>query len=388
MKRKISNVFLAAFCLSLFPASAFYNFSVADAQTSTRPRQTASPIPKQTVSPITRTTVTPMIPSPLSTAKTSPTVTPTPDIDDPNEVIKIETEEVNLNVRVVDRNNRPVNNLQQDEFKIYENNVLQPITAFSKGEVPTNYSLVIDNSGSLRQQLEKVIEAGKILIAANRPDDETSVIRFVSSEKVEILQDFTNSKTDLNDAMENLFIEGGKTAIIDAVYLAADRIENYEKSRNRNDKKRRALILVSDGEDRDSFYKEQQLYELLRESDVQIYVIGFVGDLDKEGGLISKSPQGKAKAFLERLATETGGKVYFPSSVNELAGIAQDISSELRTQYLVSYSPTDKVQDNSYRNLKVVVADSPKKEKRIAISRSGIIRSGADAGKPTLQKKN
>jgi Ca-activated chloride channel family protein len=381
MKRKISYVFLPAICLSLFLASAFYNFFAVDAQTTlnnNRPRQTVSPTPKTAVSPNQQTTK-------ATNATTSPTATPTPEED---EVIKIETEEVTLNVRVVDRNNRPVNNLRQDEFKIYENNVLQPITSFSKGEVPTNYSLVIDNSGSLRQQLEKVIEAGKILIAANRPDDETSVIRFVSSEKVEILQDFTNNKTELNDAMENMFIEGGKTAIIDAVYLAADRIENYEKSRNRNDKKRRALILVSDGEDRDSYYKEQQLYELLRESDVQIYVIGFTADLDKEGGLISKSPQGKAKAFLERLATETGGKVYFPGSVNELAGIAQDISNELRTQYLVSYSPTDKVQDNTFRNLKVVVAESPKKEKRIAITRSGIIRSGEDANKPTLQRKN
>jgi Ca-activated chloride channel family protein len=387
MKRKISNALLLAFCLSLFPASAFYSFSVADAQTSTRPRQTASPTTKPTASPITRTTATPTISSPLPAAKTSPTATPTPDIDDPNEVIKIETEEVNLNVRVVDRNNRPVNNLQKDEFKVYENNVLQPITSFSKAEVPTNYSLVIDNSGSLRHQLDKVIEAGKILVAANRPDDETSVIRFVSSEKVEILQDFTNSKNDLNEALENLFIEGGKTAIIDAVYLAAERTDSYEKSRNPNDKKRRALILVSDGEDRDSFYKEPQLYELLRESDVQIYVIGFVGDLEKEGGFISKSPQGKAKAFLERLSTETGGKVYFPNSVNELPDIARDISNELRTQYLVSYSPTDKVQDNSYRNIKVAVADSPKKEKRIAITRSGITRSGENSAKPSLQNR-
>lgn len=387
MKRKISNVFPLAFCLSLTVVSAFYNFSAADAQTAQtqiRPRQTALPTPKPIVSSSPRTITNPSSAAP----KTSPSATPTPDIDDPNEIIKVETEEVNLNVRVVDRNNRPVNNLRQDDFKIFENSVLQPITAFSKTEVPTNYSLVIDNSGSLRQQLDKVIEAGKILIAANRPDDESSVIRFVSSDKIEILQDFTNSKNDLNEALENLFIEGGKTAIIDAVYLAAERTDSYEKSRGSNDKKRRALILVSDGEDRDSFYKEQQLYELLRESDVQIYVIGFVGDLDKEGGFIAKSPQGKAKAFLERLATETGGKVYFPNSVNELNGIAQDISSELRTQYLVSYSPTDKVQDNVYRSIKVAVADSPKKEKRIAVTRSGITRSGENAAKPVLQKKN
>lgn len=377
MKRKSLNFLLPAFCLSLLPASAFYNFAIADAQTapaSTRPRQTASPTPKTAVAP------TPRVP-----VAVSPTATPTPEEDD---VITVKTDEVRLNVRVVDRNNRPINNVQQDEVKVYENNVLQPITSFSKAEVPTNYSLVIDNSGSLRQQLDKVIEASKILVASNRADDETSVIRFVSSDKVEILQDFTNSKNDLNEALENLFIEGGKTAIIDAVYLAAERVENYEKSRDPNDKKRRALILVSDGEDRDSFYKEQQLYELLRESDVQIYVIGFVGDLEKEGGFIGKSPQGKAKAFLERLATETGGKVYFPSNVSELNGIAQDISSELRTQYLLSYSPTDTTQDNSFRNIKVVVADSPKKEKRIAITRSGITRSGDTSGKPTLQRKN
>ena len=303
MNRKILNVLLSAFCLSISLTAAFYNFSTVEAQTTqttTRPRQTVSPTPKTIVSP-----------SPQTAAKTtaSPTASPTPNIDDPNEVIRVETEEVSLNVRVVDRNNRPVNDLRQDDFKVYENNVLQPITSFTKGEVPTNYSLVIDNSGSLRQQLDKVIEAGKILVASNHPDDDTSVIRFVSSDKIEIIQDFTSSKSDLNEALDNLFIEGGQTAIIDAVYLAAERVDSYEKSKNRDDKKRRALILVTDGEDRDSYYKEQQLYDLLRESDVQIYVIGFVGDLDKEGGFISKSPQGKAKAFLERLATETGGKV-------------------------------------------------------------------------------
>ena len=141
----------------------------------------------------------------------------------------------------------------------------------------------------------------------------------------------------LFDSLDNLYVEGGQTAIIDAVYLAAERVENYEKTDRIDDRKRRALILVSDGEDRDSFYKEEQLYELLRESDVQIYAIGFVNELDKEGGFISKSPQGKAKAFLERMAKETGGKVYFPNSLNELNGIAKDIASELRTQYSISY---------------------------------------------------
>ncbi|HLM59302.1 MAG TPA: VWA domain-containing protein, partial [Pyrinomonadaceae bacterium] len=305
MKRKTLNILLLVFCFTI--TAAFYNFSAAEAQTNQTPnraRQVASP----TVAPQT-------IPAPTIIPKT--TTLPTPEED---EVIKIDTELVNLNVRVVDRNNRSIGTLRQEDFKIYEDNVLQPIEFFTKSEVPTNYSLVIDNSGSLRPQLEKVIEAGKIIVGTNRPDDETSIIRFVSSENIEILQNFTSDKTLLNEALDDLFVEGGQTAIIDAVYLAAESITNYEKSRDPNERKRRALILVSDGEDRDSFYKEQQLFNLLRETDVQIYVIGFIGDLDKEGGFISKSPQGKAKAFLERLASETGGKVYFPRDVSELNG--------------------------------------------------------------------
>jgi Ca-activated chloride channel family protein len=294
-----------------------------------------------------------------------------------------------LNVRVVDRNNRPINNISQQEFKVYEDNVLQPITSFSKAEVPTNYALVIDNSGSLRQQLDKVIEAGKIIINTNRPGDETSIVRFVSSDKIEISQDFTPNKSDLTEALDNLYIEGGPTAIIDAVYLAAEKVDQYEKSRNPNDKKRRALILVSDGEDRDSFYKEQQLFNLLREADVQIYTVGFTNDLDKEGGFVSKSPRDKAVNFMKRLAEETGGKAYFPNSVNELPEIAKDIASELRTQYLVSYSPTNESRNAAFHNIKVVVDDGPGKQKRIAITRSGRTGiPGAKGSAPTLQNRN
>lgn len=324
-------------------------------------------------------------PTPTPTPGSSPakpTPTPTP-FDDPNEVIKVDTELVNLNVRVVDRNNRPINNIQQKEFKIYEDNNLQVIDFFSRSEVPTNYALVIDNSGSLRPQLEKVIEASKILVNTNKPEDETAVIRFVGKDKISIEQSFTNNKTDLIDSLENLFIEGGQTAIIDAVYLAVENIEEYEKSKSQNDRKRRALILVSDGEDRDSYYNEKQLFELLRESEVQIYTIGFVGDLSSEGGFIGKSPQGKAKAFLERMATETGGKAYFPADVSELPAMAKDISNELRTQYSIGYIPSNDARDGSFRNIKVVVDDGPNKQKRIAISRTGRV---AEGGAPSLQK--
>lgn len=311
----------------------------------------------------------------------TPAVTPrpAPTINEEDVVEKVETELVNLNVRVVDRSNRPINNIQQSEFKIFEDNVPQKIEFFSKSEVPTNYSLVIDNSGSLRPQIDEVIEASKIIVAANKPEDETSIIRFISSEKIEILQDFTSNKTDLNDALDNLFIEGGMTAIIDAVYLAASKVTEYEKVGNRVDRKRRALILVSDGEDVSSYYSQQQLFDLLRETDVQIYVVGFVKDLSAEKGFITKSKQGKAKSFLEKLANETGGKAYFPTALSELNGIAREIASELRTQYSIGYLPTNERSDGTFRNIKVMVNDGAGNQKRIALTRAGRV-AGADGG--------
>lgn len=323
-------------------------------------------------------------PTPVAAPKLStPTPSPTPKIDDPDEIIKIDTELVNLNVRVIDRNGRPINNVQQKDIKIYEDGVLQQIEFFDKAEVPTNYGIVVDNSGSMRQQLDKVVEAGKILVNTNKPADESMIIRFVGRDKIEIEQPFTSNKTDLIDALDNLYIEGGQTAIIDAVYLAVENVEEYEKEKNAVEKKRRALILVSDGEDRNSYYNEKQLFELLRESEVQIFVIGFVDDLSKEGGFISKSPQAKAKAFLERIATETGGKAYFPSSPSVLPELAKEISNELRTQYSVGYIPSNDRKDNSFRNIKVQVDDGPNAQKRIAVHKTGRVADGSTPGKPT-----
>ena len=329
----------------------------------------------------------PAAPTPTPAPGPAPVlIKPTPrPTETPDEIIKIDTELVNLNVRVIDRNNRPINNLQQKDFTILEDGKPQQIDFFSKSEVPTNYAMVVDNSGSMRPLLEKVIEAGKILVNTNRPDDDTMIIRFVGRDKIEIEQPFTSNKTDLNDALENLYIEGGQTAIIDAVYLAVENVGEYEKSKKTDNHKRKALILVSDGEDRNSYYNEKQLFDLLRESEVQIYVIGFVSELSKDGGFISKSPQEKSKAFLQRLATETGGKAYFPGSAAELPALAKEISNELRTQYSIGYIPSNDARDGSYRNIKVAVEDGPNKEKRIAISRAGRTAEGggANGAKPT-----
>lgn len=335
------------------------------------------------------------MPSPTVAASPTPTpaapklgsATPTPDpyaaILNPDETIKVETELVNVNVRVLDRNGRPVNNLPQKEFKVFEDGVPQQIDFFEKADVPTNYGIVVDNSGSMRQLLDKVVEAGKVLINTNKPADESMIIRFVGRDKIEIEQPFTSNKVDLIDALDNLYIEGGQTAIIDAVYLAVENIDEYEKNQKDGAPKRRALILVSDGEDRNSYYNEKQLFELLRESEVQIYAIGFIDELSKEGGFISKSPRDKAKSFLERIATESGGKAYFPSNAAALPDLAREISNELRTQYSIGYIPSNDKKDGTYRNIKVQVNDGPNNEKRIAVTRAGRVAEGTPTAKPS-----
>ncbi|HEX8249554.1 MAG TPA: VWA domain-containing protein [Pyrinomonadaceae bacterium] len=297
----------------------------------------------------------------------------TPGIVEEEEVVRIATEEVSLNVRVVDGNNRPVNNLTQADFKIYEDEVLQPITSLTTAEVPIISALVIDNSRSLRAQLKKVIEAGKIIVGTSRPKDESSVVRFVSSDKIEVVQDFTTSVDSLNNALDNLFVEGGQTAVVDAVYQTAKKVGQYQNSQKREDVRLRALVLISDGDDRSSSYKEEELFALLRNQQVQIYAIGFVNDLsDSPDAANNVSRREKAKTFLTRLTQETGGKVYFPNSIDELPQIASDISRELRTQYLISYTPTKETGGGGgFRKIRVVITEGANQEKRTAITRAG-----------------
>jgi Ca-activated chloride channel homolog len=299
------------------------------------------------------------------------------------ESIKIDTDLVNLNVRVIDRNNRPIGNVRQEEFVVYENGVPQPIFSFTKEEVPVSYGLAIDTSGSLRSQLAQVIEAGKVIINSNKPGDETFLVRFISSDKIEQVLDFTSNTEDLIDSLDTFYTEGGQTAIVDAVYVSAEHVAQYKKG-DIDDRRRRALIVVTDGEDRGSQYKQEELFERLREEDVQIYVIGFVNELDREGGLIRKSSREKAVNLINRLAKETGGRAFFPESLSDLPKIADEIVRDLRTQYVVSYSPTNKARDGSFRSIRVAVADAPGKDKRIALTRSGRI-AGREGNQPAIK---
>ena len=151
---------------------------------------------------------------------------------------------------------------------VYEDGIEQPVVFFSREEVPISYGLAVDTSGSLRTQLQSMIDAGKSIVNTNKPGDETFLVRFISSDKIITEQDFTSNRDLLIDALDGLYTEGGQTAVIDAVYLAAERLAEYKKGDD-NDRRRRALIVVTDGEDRVSFYKQEQLFARLREQDVR-----------------------------------------------------------------------------------------------------------------------
>ena len=182
-----------------------------------------------------------------------------------------------------------------------------------------------------------------------------------------------NTKQDLLiDAIDNLYVEGGQTAVIDAVYLAAEHATE-PSTNDREEKRRRALIVITDGEDRGSVYTQDQLFARLREEDVQIFVIGFINELDKEAGLIRKSPREKAVNLINKLASETGGRAFFPESLSDLPRIANEIVRDMRTQYVLAYNPTNKTPDGTFRAIRVAVDSSSSGEKRIALTRNGRI---------------
>jgi Ca-activated chloride channel family protein len=135
-------------------------------------------------------------------------------------VVRVNTALVTLNVRVIDRNNRPIDNVRQEEFRVFEDGEPQPIEFFTREEVPITYGLAVDTSGSLRSQLQSVIDAAKAIITSNKRGDETFLESFISSDKIETIQDFTSDKGLLLDGLDNLYVEGGQTAVIDGVYLA------------------------------------------------------------------------------------------------------------------------------------------------------------------------
>jgi len=182
--------------------------------------------------------------------------------------------------------------------------------------LPVSYGLVVDNSGSFRPLLDRVITIVSDVVEQNGAEDETFIVTFVDTPKIVLRQEFTYVKADLHDAAQNMFIEGGQTAILDAVKSSAE----YLGKNARTDSGRlRALVILTDGEDRASVSKIDDVLRMLKEQNIRVFAIAMA-----EGKVFTK--------LLDRLTKETGGTIFMPKNRNDVSAAAKQVSAAMRTR--------------------------------------------------------
>lgn len=174
--------------------------------------------------------------------------------------------------------------------------------------------IVVDCSGSQRLQLDKTIAAIKQIAEAMRPGDEAFLVRFIDSQKITISQDFTSNKSELQDAAEELFIEGGQTAVVDAVDFAA---RHFSENPSSAGERSRVLILIADGDDRKSSAKLDATVTLLKQEKIRVFAIG-LSDLNVSAKV------------LEKFSKDTGGKTFVPRSSADISNAIVEITSAIR----------------------------------------------------------
>ena len=258
--------------------------------------------------------------------------------------ISVDVELVQLPVSVVDRDGAPVIGLDQEHFEVYEDGVRQDITLFLHEDVPISVGLVIDNSGSMRNKRERVNSAALVFAREGNPEDETFIVNFDDDAYLE--QDFTGSIGNLIDTLENVDTRG-ETALNDAIYLSLEHVE----ANGRMDKK--AVLVISDGEDNASKFGFNRVMERLREAEVTVYVIGLLELNDQRGGLFRRSPSSRAKRELRQIAESTGGQAYFPESLDEVEELCRRVAHDLRNHFTIGYNPTNRAFDGTWREVEV-----------------------------------
>ncbi len=271
----------------------------------------------------------------------TPTPSPTPETIDPNAPIKVKTDLVTLTLTVTDTFGRYVSGLGKNAFSITDNGQPQDITFFSDSDAPVSLGILFDISGSMSgQKIEKARQALSRFIATSHPSDEYYLIAF--NQRAQLLLDRTR---DGDAVLSKLTLVQPKnsTALYDAVYLGVDRV-------TRGSHKKRALLIISDGQDNSSRYNFGEVRRLMKESDVVTYAVGVMSNSDTGSQL---GMQGQA--FLDEICSVTGGKAFYPQTDVELDEIFERIALELRHQYSVGYIPKDFQPDGKWRKVKVKV---------------------------------
>ncbi|HEX8160253.1 MAG TPA: VWA domain-containing protein [Pyrinomonadaceae bacterium] len=290
----------------------------------------------------------------------------------------VEQPTVKIGFYVVDGANRTAD-VRREEVSLTVDGAPQAVTYFAREESPVSYGLVVDNSGSMRQILETLTRTGGALVGANRPEDEAFVMRFVDQPRTNILEDFTSDKQSLASALADMYVEGGQTAVVDAIYRAAEHAA--ERGREGGGARRLALVVVTDGEDRGSKHKTEELTQLLQREGVRVFFIGLTGLLDNTGGFIRQNSREKAASLLQTISAESGGRAFIPNFGkgigDELALAVKEIGDSLRAQYVVGFTPQGPAADGKFHRVQIKVAEAAGKGKRKVVAAPGYFARGA-----------
>jgi Ca-activated chloride channel family protein len=251
--------------------------------------------------------------------------------------IRVNSNLVLIPVTVNDPLNRPVSGLEKENFRLYDDKVLQTITTFAMDDEPIAAGLVFDTSGSMGEKLKRSRMAATQFFRISDPDDEFFLVEFDSKPRlvVPLTKDYGTIEQELTFSRSR-----GSTALLDAIYMA---IQEMHKSK----KNKRTLLIISDGGDNNSRYTVKEVKDLIQESDVLIYAIGVFG-----GG--STAEEAGGPELLSHIAEQTGGRMFFAEPV-DLPDVAKKIGIELRNRYILGFSPENQQHDGKYHHVEVKV---------------------------------
>jgi Ca-activated chloride channel homolog len=273
---------------------------------------------------------------------TDPNAVPT---DDPVTTIRSTTNEVNVVFTVTDKHGRRITDLKQGDFRVLDDNKPpQEIRSFhAEANLPLQVGLLIDASNSVRDRFKfEQQSAVEFLNQTIHPRyDQAFVVGFDVTP--EVTQDFTDNTEMLAHGVHELR-PGGGTALYDALYFACrDKLLKAPKSTT----VRRAIILLSDGEDNQSHVTREEAIEMAQRAEAIVYTIS----------TNVSGTKGAGDKVLERIADATGGRPFFPFQIRDVANAFAEIQDELRSQYAISYKPADLKSDGHYRTIEIVAND-------------------------------
>jgi Ca-activated chloride channel family protein len=255
---------------------------------------------------------------------------------------------VTVSVTATNAARRYVTDLDRDDFLILEDGRPQQIAFFRKTGVSLALALLVDTSASMETSLPVAQEAAVGFVRALAATDVASVIDFDS--RVQVRQDFTSDYDALERAIRQT-AAGGSTSLYNAVYIALKELNKTISGESVADPRRRAIVVLSDGQDTSSLVTFEQVLDLAARSDIAIYAIGLLGRETTPG---ARRPR-EAEFVLRRFAQQTGGRAFFPTDAKELTTIYREIRAELSNQYFLAYESGNARRDGQFRRIDVRV---------------------------------